>query len=57
MASISKLVTAMVILSAPPLGPSGAGRTIAWSKADIALYDKYYLLNATIAAMKKGQLR
>jgi D-alanyl-D-alanine carboxypeptidase (penicillin-binding protein 5/6) len=54
MASISKLVTAMVVLSAKPLGASGAGPTITWSKADSALYDKYYVLNATIAAMKNG---
>lgn len=54
MASISKLVTAMVVLDARPLGGSGNGSTITWTKADAALYDKYYLLNATIAAMKSG---
>ena len=51
MASISKLITALVILNARPLGASGTGPTITWSKADHDLYDKYYLLNATIAAM------
>jgi D-alanyl-D-alanine carboxypeptidase (penicillin-binding protein 5/6) len=51
MASISKLITAMVILDAKPLGASGAGPMITWSKADHDLYDKYYVLNATIAAM------
>lgn len=51
MASISKLITAMVILNSKPLGASGTGPTITWSKDDHALYDKYYLLNATIAAM------
>ncbi len=54
MASISKLITAMVVLSARPLGASGTGPTITWDKPDAALYDKYYLLNATIAAMKNG---
>jgi serine-type D-Ala-D-Ala carboxypeptidase (penicillin-binding protein 5/6) len=54
MASISKLVTALVILNAKPLGASGKGPTIAWTKADTALYDKYFVLNATIAAMKSG---
>jgi D-alanyl-D-alanine carboxypeptidase (penicillin-binding protein 5/6) len=54
MASISKLITAMVVLSARPLGTSGTGPTITWDKADAALYDKYYVLNATIAAMKNG---
>ena len=53
-ASISKLVTAMVILHAKPLAGSDAGPTITFSKADHALYDKYYLLNATIAAMPTG---
>ncbi|HEY1530902.1 MAG TPA: D-alanyl-D-alanine carboxypeptidase [Galbitalea sp.] len=54
MASISKLVTAMVVLSAKPLGSSGTGPTIYWNDTQTALYDKYYVLNATIAAMKKG---
>ncbi len=51
MASISKLITALVVLNAKPLGASGTGPTITWSAADAKLYDKYYLLNATIAAM------
>jgi D-alanyl-D-alanine carboxypeptidase (penicillin-binding protein 5/6) len=54
MASISKLVTAMVILNSKPLGASGTGPTIIWTKAQHDLYDKYYLLNATIAAMPTG---
>ena len=54
MASISKLITAMVVINARPLGASGNGRTITWSKADSSLYDKYFVLNATIAAMKNG---
>lgn len=59
MASISKLITAMVILDAKPLGAGsngsgGTGPTITFSKADHALYDNYYVLNATIAAMPTG---
>jgi D-alanyl-D-alanine carboxypeptidase (penicillin-binding protein 5/6) len=54
MASISKLITALVILQARPLGASGTGPTITFSKADHALYDKYFVLNATIAAMPTG---
>jgi serine-type D-Ala-D-Ala carboxypeptidase (penicillin-binding protein 5/6) len=54
MASISKLVTALVILDAKPLGASGTGPTITFDKTDAALYDKYYVLNATIAAMPAG---
>lgn len=55
MASISKLVTAMVILQAKPLSSaSDPGPTITFSRADHALYDKYYVLNATIAPMPTG---
>jgi D-alanyl-D-alanine carboxypeptidase (penicillin-binding protein 5/6) len=55
MASISKLITAMVILHAKPLrSATTPGPTITFDKADHALYDKYYLLNATIAAMPTG---
>jgi serine-type D-Ala-D-Ala carboxypeptidase (penicillin-binding protein 5/6) len=54
MASISKLITALVILNAKPLSGSNPGPTITFSKADHALYDKYYLLNATIANMPTG---
>lgn len=54
MASISKLITAMVVLNSKPLGVSGAGPTITFDKADEALYDKYFALNATIAAMPTG---
>ena len=54
MASISKLITAMVILNAKPLTGSDPGPSITFNKADHDLYDKYYLLNATIAAMPTG---
>ena len=54
MASITKLITALVILDHKPLGSSGTGPTITFSKDDHALYDKYYVLNATIAAMPTG---
>jgi D-alanyl-D-alanine carboxypeptidase (penicillin-binding protein 5/6) len=53
-ASISKLITAMVVLDHKPLGASGTGQTLTFDKTDHALYDKYYLLNATIAAMPTG---
>lgn len=55
MASITKLITALVILDAKPLAGAGdPGPTITFSRADNALYDKYYVLNATIAAMPTG---
>ena len=54
-ASITKLITAMVILSVKPLaGADDPGPDITFSKADHALYDKYYVLGATIAPMPAG---
>jgi D-alanyl-D-alanine carboxypeptidase (penicillin-binding protein 5/6) len=54
-ASISKLITAMVVLDAKPLSSaSDPGPTLTFDKADHDLYDKYYVLNATIAAMPTG---
>lgn len=54
-ASITKLITALVILDAKPLsGVDDAGPKITFSKADHDLYDKYYVMGATIAAMPTG---
>jgi D-alanyl-D-alanine carboxypeptidase (penicillin-binding protein 5/6) len=55
MASISKLITALVVLDAKPLASADdPGPTITFGKADHALYDRYYVLGATIAAMPTG---
>ncbi|WP_347977869.1 D-alanyl-D-alanine carboxypeptidase [Microbacterium sp. ProA8] len=55
MASITKLITAMVILDARPLADgSDPGPTITFDKADHDLYDKYYVMGATIARMPTG---
>jgi len=54
-ASISKLITALVILEAKPLASADdPGPTITFRKADHDLYDKYYVMGATIAAMPTG---
>ena len=54
-ASITKLITALVILDAKPLsGVDDSGPKITFSKADHDLYDKYYVMGATIAAMPTG---
>lgn len=53
-ASLTKLVTALVILDAKPLTADEAGPTITFSEADHDLYDHYYVLGATIAAMPAG---
>jgi D-alanyl-D-alanine carboxypeptidase (penicillin-binding protein 5/6) len=54
-ASISKLITALVVLDAKPLaGVEDPGPTITFSEADHDLYDAYYVQGATIAAMPAG---
>lgn len=53
-ASITKIITTLVILEAKPLGPDDAGPTLTFSKADNDLYDKYYVLGAVIQPMKIG---
>lgn len=54
-ASITKLITALVILDARPLASAAdPGPTITFSKADHDLYDEYYVRGATIAAMPTG---
>lgn len=54
-ASISKIITALVILDAKPLdNAADEGPTITFSKADHDLYDEYYVLGATIANMPTG---
>lgn len=54
-ASISKLITALVVLDARPLASADdPGPTITFHKADHDLYDKYYVMGATIAAMPTG---
>lgn len=54
-ASISKIITALVVLNAKPLADANdPGPTLTFDKDDHALYDKYYVLGATIAAMPTG---
>ncbi|WP_341995314.1 D-alanyl-D-alanine carboxypeptidase [Microbacterium sp. LWH7-1.2] len=54
-ASIAKVITALVILDRHPLADaSDPGPTITFSKADHDLYDQYYVRGATIAAMPTG---
>ncbi|QIG39651.1 D-alanyl-D-alanine carboxypeptidase [Microbacterium sp. 4R-513] len=54
-ASITKLITALVVLDAKPLATADdAGPIITFDKAANDLYDKYYLMGATIAAMPTG---
>ncbi len=55
MASITKLITALVVLDEVPLtGADDPGPTLSFDRADHKLYDKYYVMGATIAAMPAG---
>lgn len=54
-ASITKLITALVILEASPLASAeDPGPTITFDKSDHDLYDRYYVMGATIAPMPTG---
>ncbi|WP_439593379.1 D-alanyl-D-alanine carboxypeptidase family protein [Microbacterium sp.] len=53
-ASITKIVAALVILDAHPLADGDNGPTLVFDKADHDLYDKYYVMGATIAPMPTG---
>lgn len=54
-ASIAKLITALVVLDAHPLdGPGDPGPTIAFTEADTDLYDQFYVQGAVIAKMPDG---
>ncbi|MFT3797624.1 D-alanyl-D-alanine carboxypeptidase family protein [Microbacterium sp.] len=54
MASISKVITALVILEAHPIGAGEVGPTITFGTADHDLYNQYYVQGATIAEMPTG---
>ncbi len=54
-ASIAKLVTALVVLDAHPLdGPNDPGPTITFTEADTDLYDRFYVQDAVVARMPDG---
>lgn len=54
-ASITKLITALVILDRAPLASADdPGPTITFGRSDHDLYDAYYVQGATIAAMPTG---
>lgn len=54
-ASITKIITALVILDAAPLASADdPGPTITFGESDHDLYDEYYVQGATIAPMPAG---
>jgi D-alanyl-D-alanine carboxypeptidase (penicillin-binding protein 5/6) len=54
MASITKIITAMVVLEAKPLAPGAAGPEIGFSAADRALYSKYLAMHGSVKPMPSG---
>ncbi len=54
MASISKVITAMVVLQAKPLAPGDAGPTITMTSADVALYNHYLSLDGDVVRVQPG---
>ena len=53
-ASISKIVTSLVVLEAKPLSPGGPGPTITFSATDAALRAKYVALNGETKPLAAG---
>ncbi|WP_323986097.1 D-alanyl-D-alanine carboxypeptidase family protein [Microbacterium plantarum] len=53
-ASITKLVTALVVLDAYPITDGDRGPTLTFDRDDHALYDAYFVRDATIAPMPIG---
>jgi serine-type D-Ala-D-Ala carboxypeptidase (penicillin-binding protein 5/6) len=54
MASISKVITALVVLQAKPLAAGDAGPTITMTAADAALYGHYLALNGDVVRVQAG---
>jgi D-alanyl-D-alanine carboxypeptidase (penicillin-binding protein 5/6) len=54
-ASVAKLITALVVLDRHPLNDADdPGPTVAFTEADTDLYDQFYVRGATIARMPDG---
>lgn len=54
MASITKVVTSLVVLDAHPLAPGESGPTATMTAADAALYGTYLAQNGTVATVSTG---
>lgn len=53
-ASITKVITALVVLDAYPIADGDRGPTLTFDRDDHALYDAYFVRDATIAPMPIG---
>lgn len=54
MASITKVVTALVVLEAHPLQPGETGPTVRMTSGDAALYSFYLAQNGTVSPVRAG---
>lgn len=55
-ASISKIITALVVLEAKPLAPGEPGPDITFSDADVDLYNAQVAQNGSVAGVYSGQV-
>lgn len=53
-ASIAKVITALAVLEKKPLATGQQGPKITISKADVALYDRYYRMNGATVKVVEG---
>ena len=54
MASITKLVTALVVLQVKPLTAGAEGPNVTMTAADVALYHRYLSVDGAVATVKSG---
>lgn len=54
MASITKVITALVVLDAHPLGADEQGPTVTTTEADVQHYRDYLALNGKVASVRPG---
>ena len=54
MASITKVVTALVVLEAHPLAPGEAGPSTTMTAADVGYYGEYLAQNGTVSSVRAG---
>lgn len=53
-ASISKVITALVVLEAKPLGPDDSGPELSFTSADTKLYNSYLARNGKVEPVRSG---
>jgi D-alanyl-D-alanine carboxypeptidase (penicillin-binding protein 5/6) len=56
MASITKIVTALVVLQKHPLGLDDAGPSVTMTSSDVALYNAYRAVNGKVAPVSAGEV-